>query len=52
MLAEQAADAWRELARSLKARSVEAAPSATATTDDYPDMPDFLRRTPKKAAAS
>ena len=51
-LAEQAADAWRELARSLKARSVEAAPAAPATTDDYPDMPDFLRRTPKKAAAS
>ena len=51
-LAEQAADAWRELARSLKARSAEAAPSAPATTDDYPDMPDFLRRTPKKAAAS
>jgi hypothetical protein len=50
-LAEQAADAWRDLARSLKARSAEAAPSAPATADDYPDMPDFLRRTQKDAAA-
>jgi hypothetical protein len=49
-LAVEAADAWNSLAEQLDARVMPATAPAT-TSDDYPDMPDFLRRAPKDAVA-
>jgi hypothetical protein len=49
-LAREAADAWNSLSEQLDARVVSATAPATAA-DDYPDMPEFLKRAPKDVAA-